>query len=187
MVDCNASQHRVPFVQVLTSWVKVRFSCLIVTPSPYKTTDLSNLDTRMLSMCVCVLWEQKIKPFLKSGPQTHFFRSFKWDSSKMVAYVLTVGENTKRKRHGYRQNGFKSAILAISQFWQNGKFVFGWKTSFEALWRWHLQKISLTCPRVSQIQDLGKSEQKTEIFSKRTHKISKILFNFGSCEYLKVS
>ena len=158
LVDCNASQHRVPFVQVLTSWVKVRFSCLIVTPSPYKTTDLSNLDTRMLSMCVCVLWEQKIKPFLKSGPQTHFFRSFKWDSSKMVAYVLTVGENTKRKRHGYRQNGFKSAILAISQFWQNGKFVFGWKTSFEALWRWHLQKISLTCPKVRQIQDLGQSE-----------------------------
>ena len=55
LCDCNASQHCVPFVQVLTSWVKVRFSCLIVTPSPYKTTDLSNLDTRMLSMCVCVL------------------------------------------------------------------------------------------------------------------------------------
>ena len=27
-------------------------------------------------------------------------------------------------------------------------------------------------------------EYKTEIFSKRTHKISKILFNLGSCEYL---
>ena len=92
LVDCNASQHRVPFVQVLTSWVKVRFSCLIVTPSPYKTTDLSNLDTRMLSMCVCVLWEQKIKPFLKSGPQTHFLRSFKWDLSKIWHTYLLKGK-----------------------------------------------------------------------------------------------
>ena len=33
-------------------------------------------------------------------------------------------------------------------------------------------------------QDLGQSELKTEIFSKRTHKISKILFNLGSCEFL---
>ena len=47
----------------------------------------------------------------------------------------------------------------------------GRKTSFEALWRWHLQEISLTCPRVSQIHDLGQSEYKTEIFSKRTQKI----------------
>ena len=95
LVDCNASQHRVPFVQVLTSWVKVRFSCLIVTPSPYKTTDLSNLDTRMLSMCVCVLWEQKIKPFLKSGPQTHFLRSFKWDLSKIWHIYLLQGKIQK--------------------------------------------------------------------------------------------
>jgi hypothetical protein len=36
--------------------------------------------------------------------------------------------------------------------------------------------------RVHQIQDLGQSEKKTKIISKRTHKISKILFNLGSCE-----
>ncbi len=61
--------------------------------------------------------------------------------------------------------GFKSAILAIFQFWQNGtfepmhgiQFFFGWKTSFEVLWKWHLQKIFLTCPRVHQIQDLSTS------------------------------
>ena len=97
LCDCNASQHCVPFVQVLTSWVKVRFSCLIVTPSPYKTTDLSNLDTRMLSMCVCVLWEQKIKPFLKSGPQTHFLRSFKWYLSKIWRINLLQGKIQKER------------------------------------------------------------------------------------------
>ena len=78
-------------------------------------------------------------------------------------------------------------------FWQFGKMallnqcmkfknVFDRKTSFEALWRWHFQKICLKSPRVSQIQDLGQSEYKTEIFSKRTHKISKIMFNLGSYE-----
>ena len=39
------------------------------------------------------------------------------------------------------------------------------------------------CPRVCQTQDLGQWEKKIEIFSKRTHKISKILFNLGSCEF----
>ena len=53
-------------------------------------------------------------------------------------------------------------------FWQNGKiakmallnpcmkfeFFFGKKTSFEALWMCHLLKVSITCPRVRQIQDL---------------------------------
>ena len=60
-------------------------------------------------------------------------------------------------------HGFKSAILAIFQFWQNDSFelvheiqnFFGWKTSFKALWRLHLQKIFLSCTRVRQIKDLG--------------------------------
>ena len=56
------------------------------------------------------------------------------------------------------------------------------KTLFEAIWICHLLKIFLTFPRVRQIQDLGQPEYKTEIFSKRTHKISKILFNVGSYE-----
>ena len=90
-------------------------------------------------------------------------------------------------------HGFKSAILAIFQFWQNGTFepvheiqiFFCQKISFEALWRCHLQIISLTCSRVRQIQDLGQLKYKTEIFSQRTHKISKILFNLGSYESLE--
>ena len=54
-------------------------------------------------------------------------------------------------------------------FWQNGKIAkmallnpcmkfknfFAQKTSFEALWKCHLQKIFITCSRVRQIQDLG--------------------------------
>ena len=64
------------------------------------------------------------------------------------------------------------------------KSYFGQKTSFEGLWKCHILKISITCPRVRQIQDLGKSKYKLRIFSKRTHNISKILFNLGSYEYL---
>ena len=64
------------------------------------------------------------------------------------------------------------------------KKSFDWKNSFEALWRCLLQKLFLTCLRVHQIQNLGQSEYKTEIFSKRTHKISKIIFNVGSYESL---
>ena len=40
------------------------------------------------------------------------------------------------------------------------------------------KKICLTCTRVCQIQALGQSGYKTEIFSKRTHKISKKKENF---------
>ena len=51
-------------------------------------------------------------------------------------------------------HGFKSAVLAIFKFW------------------------------VCQIQDLVQLKQKTEIASKSTLKISKILFNLGSYKYL---
>ena len=83
-------------------------------------------------------------------------------------------------------------------FWQNGKIAkmallnpcmkfkncFDQKNSFEALWKCHLQKIFTTFTRVRQIQDLGQSKYKLRLFSKRTHRISKILFNLGSCEFL---
>ena len=83
-------------------------------------------------------------------------------------------------------------------FWQNGKIakmallnrckkfkkIFGKKTSFEALWKCHLQKIFITFSRVRQIEDLGQSKYKPRLFSKRTHGISKILFNLGSCKLL---
>ena len=50
-------------------------------------------------------------------------------------------------------------------------------TSFEALWKCHIQKIFITFSRVHQIQDLGQSKYKLRLSSKRTHWISKILFN----------
>ena len=64
------------------------------------------------------------------------------------------------------------------------KNFFCQKTSFEALWKCHLQKIFITFSRVRQIQDLGQSKYKLRLFSKRTHGISKILFNLCSCEFL---
>ena len=83
-------------------------------------------------------------------------------------------------------------------FWQNGKIakmallnpcmkfkkIFCQKTSFEALQKCHLQKIFITFSRVCQIQDLGQSKYKLRLFSKRTHGISKILFNLCSREFL---
>ena len=50
----------------------------------------------------------------------------------------------------------------------------------------HLQKIFITFSRVCQIQDLGQSKHKLRLFLKRTHGISKILFNLGSCELLAI-
>ena len=50
--------------------------------------------------------------------------------------------------------------------------------SFEALQKCHIQKMSITitCYRVPQTHDLGQSNYKLMIFSKRTHNISKIIF-----------
>ena len=60
---------------------------------------------------------------------------------------------------------FKSANLPEMKNCQNGTFkpvheiqiFFDRKTSFGVFWRWDLQKIFLTCPRVRLIQDLGQS------------------------------
>ena len=46
------------------------------------------------------------------------------------------------------------------------KNCFGQKSFFEALWNCHFLKISITCPRVRQIQDLGRSKYKLRISSK---------------------
>ena len=89
-------------------------------------------------------------------------------------------------------HSFKSAILAEWKNCQNGTFepvheiqiFFCQKTSFEALWKCHLQKIFITFSRVHQIQDLSQSKYKLRLFSKRTHRISKILFIYSSCESL---
>ena len=89
-------------------------------------------------------------------------------------------------------DGFKSAILAEWKNCQNVTFspsmkfkiIFGQKTSMEALWKCHVQKIIITFSRVRQIQYLGQSKYKLTLFSKRTHRISKILFIQGSYEPL---
>ena len=78
----------------------------------------------------------------------------------------------------------KIAKMALLNLCMKFKNFFGQKTSFEALWKCHLQKIFITFSRVRQIQDLGQSKYKLRLFSKRTHGISKILFNLGSCEFL---
>ena len=88
------------------------------------------------------------------------------------------------KKNSNFMHRFKSAILAIFSFCQNGTFepvheiqiFFAHKTSFEALWKCHLQKIFITFSKVRQIQDLGQSKYKLRLFSKRTHEISKIIF-----------
>ena len=59
---------------------------------------------------------------------------------------------------------FHSAKMALLNPCMKLKFFFGQMTSFEALWKCHMQKIFITCSRVHQIQDLGQSELKTEIF-----------------------
>ena len=69
-------------------------------------------------------------------------------------------------------HGFKSAILAEWKNCQNGTFkpvyeiqnFFCQKTSFEALWKCHLQKIFITFSKVRQIHDLGQSKYKIMIF-----------------------
>ena len=66
---------------------------------------------------------------------------------------------------------FKSAILAIFQFFQNGilnwcmKFenFFDQKYSFEALWKCQLEKNIHNMPRIRQIQDLCRKKYKKGI------------------------
>ena len=52
---------------------------------------------------------------------------------------------------------FNAGKMALLNPCMEFKNFFGRKAFFEGLWRWHLQKIFLTCPRVQQIQDLGTS------------------------------
>ena len=60
-------------------------------------------------------------------------------------------------------------------------------TSKEVFWPknfWSIMKVPYPKNIHNIIQDLGQSKYKLRIFSKRTHAISKILFNLGSYEYL---
>ena len=54
-------------------------------------------------------------------------------------------------------------------FWSKNRcmkfeFFFGQKHSFEALWKWQIETIFTTCPRVHQIQDLCRKKCKKGIF-----------------------
>ena len=71
---------------------------------------------------------------------------------------------------------FHFAKMALLNPCMKFKIFFCQKTSFEALWKCHLLKLFVICSRVRQIQDLGQSKYKLTLFSKRTHRISKILF-----------
>jgi hypothetical protein len=83
---------------------------------------------------------------------------------------------------------FKSAILQKLKNCPNGIFkpvheiqFFLPNDFFWSIMKMESKKLSL---HVRQIQNLGQLKYKTEIFSKRTHKISKILFNLCSYESL---
>ena len=88
--------------------------------------------------------------------------------------------------------GFKSAILPEMKNCQNGTFepMHGIQNCF---WPrdffWSIMKITFTkyIPNLSQgLPNPGfRSVRETEIFSWRTHKISKIRFNLGCCERLE--
>ena len=82
-------------------------------------------------------------------------------------------------------NGFNSAILSIFPFCQIAllnpciKFnFFGQKTSFEALWKCHIQKIFITCSRICQIQYLGQSKCNLRLLKKDSQDF-KNYFNLG--------
>ena len=89
-------------------------------------------------------------------------------------------------------HGFKSAILAIFQFCQSGTFepeheiqnFFGQKTSFQALWKCHLQKNIHNFFLGPQNPGFRSVKVQTEDFLKKDSQHFKKSFQFGSCEYL---
>ena len=54
--------------------------------------------------------------------------------------------------------------MALLNRYMKFEIFFGQKYSFEALWKCHLEKIFITCPRVRQIQDLCRKKYKKGIF-----------------------
>ena len=88
--------------------------------------------------------------------------------------------------------GFKSASLAEWKNCQNGTFApvheiqkfFLPKDFFRGIMKVPFTKDIHKFFQGPQIQDVGQSKYKLRLFSKRTHRISKILFNLGSCEFL---
>jgi hypothetical protein len=59
---------------------------------------------------------------------------------------------------------WKIAKMALLNRCMKFKIFFDQKYSFEALRKYHLEKIFITCPRVRQIQDLCRKKYKMGIF-----------------------
>ena len=79
---------------------------------------------------------------------------------------------------------YHSAKIALLNPCLSLKFkIFFWqKTSFEVLWKCHIQKISITCSRVLEIQDLGQSKYKQTFLKKNSWDFKKSFY--GSYESL---
>ena len=101
-------------------------------------------------------------------------------SLKEIDVIKTIENLTTYSRKPGDYNGtiiFEIDIMKNS-FWRNWKIAkmalmnpcmkfeifFDQNHSFEALWKWQLGKIFITCPRVRQIQDLCKKKCKKGIF-----------------------
>ena len=59
---------------------------------------------------------------------------------------------------------FNFSKMALLNRCMKFEIFFDQKFSFEALWKCHLEKIFITCPRVRQIQDLCRKKYKKGIF-----------------------
>ena len=70
----------------------------------------------------------------------------------------------KPGRHKPNWQKWKIAKMALLNLCIKSEIFFGHKRSFQALWKWQWEKISIKCPRVSQIQDLRRKKYKKGIF-----------------------
>ena len=81
----------------------------------------------------------------------------------LIVIFITLQKSPSAKKIwipclGLKLPKFNSGKMVLLKLCMKFKNNFVWKTPLEVLCRWYLQKISLTCPRVRQIQDLGQSE-----------------------------
>ena len=117
-----------------------------------------------------ILWVlfEKISVFYSDWP-----KSWIWRTLGHVRIILCKFHLHNASKEVSRPNFFwipcRGSKVPFWQFFNSGKMALlnpcmefkkkiCRKTSFEGLWRWHLEKIFLTCPRVSQFQNLGNLE-----------------------------
>ena len=120
-----------------------------------------NLQEPKLKRIFEILWVlfEKISVFYSYWPKSWIWRNIfcKCHLQKALKEVFQPKKfwiSCTSSKVPFCQN-WKIAKMALLNPCMEFKFFFGQKTSFEAFWRWHLQKIFLTWPRVRQIQDLG--------------------------------